>query len=96
MQNPPKAGELMKPRQSSNTERQGDLFRIELEALINPEHPLIRLAGQIDWAFFERELGAQFSETNGTPAKPMRLMVGLHYLKHAYNLSDEVSGEPLF
>lgn len=79
----------MRPRPSSNTDLQGDLFKVELEALIDPEHPLVRLAGQIDWAFFERELGSQFCETNGAPAKPVRLMVGLHYLKHAYNLSDE-------
>jgi IS5 family transposase len=84
-----KAGKLMKPRPSSNTDLQGDLFRVELESLVSPEHPLVKLAGQIDWAFFERQLGAQFCETNGAPAKPVRLMVGLHYLKHTYNLSDE-------
>ena len=79
----------MKPRPSSNTELQGDLFKVELETIINLDHPLVRLAGQIDWAFFERELGAHFCETNGAPAKPVRLMVGLHYLKHVFNHSDE-------
>ena len=49
------------------------------------------LAGRIDWAFFEREFSAPFSETTGAPAKPARLMVGLHYLKHVHNLSDEVT-----
>ena len=84
-----KAGKLMRPRPSSNSDLQGDLFKVELETLVSPEHPLVKLAGQIDWAFFERQLGAQFCETNGAPAKAVRLMVGLHYLKHAYNLSDE-------
>jgi len=79
----------MKPRPSSNTELQGDLFKVELETIINLDHPLVRLAGQIDWTFFERELGAQFCDHNGAPAKPVRLMVGLHFLKHTYNLSDE-------
>ena len=79
----------MKPRPSHNTDPQGDLFKVELEAIINPANALVTLAGQIDWAFFERELGAHFCEDNGAPAKPVRLMVGLHYLKHAYNLSDE-------
>ena len=79
----------MKPRNSSNTDLQGDLFKVELETLVDPTHALVRLAGQIDWPFFERELGAQFCDDNGAPAKPVRLMVGLHYLKHAYNLSDE-------
>ena len=84
-----KAGKLMKPRPSSNTDPQGDLFKVQLDTIINLDHPLVRLAGQIDWTFFERELGAQFCETNGAPAKPVRLMVGLHFLKHTYNLSDE-------
>jgi len=79
----------MRPRPSSNTEPQGDFLKVELDFLVDHEHPLVKLAGQIDWAFFERELGAHFCETNGAPAKPVRLMVGLHYLKHAENLSDE-------
>ena len=84
-----KAGKLMKPRPSSQNDPQGDLFKVELATLIDPDHPLVRLASQIDWAFFERELGEHFCPTNGAPAKPVRLMVGLHYLKHTYNLSDE-------
>ena len=79
----------MKPRSSSNTDPQGDLFKVELEAFINLDYPLAKLAGQIDWPFFERALGEHFCEHNGAPAKPVRLMVGLHYIKHAYNLSDE-------
>ncbi|MDO9006376.1 MAG: IS5 family transposase [Aquabacterium sp.] len=79
----------MKPRPSSNTDLQGDLFKVELETIINPDHELARLAGQIDWTFFERELGEHFCEHNGAPAKPVRLMVGLHFIKHTFNLSDE-------
>jgi IS5 family transposase len=86
---PQKAGKLMRPRPSNNSEPQGDFLKVELNFLVDHEHPLVKLAGQIDWAFFERELGAHFCETNGAPAKPVRLMVGLHYLKHAENLSDE-------
>jgi IS5 family transposase len=79
----------MKPRSSDSTNPQLDLFKIELDAIIDPDHPLVRLAGQIDWGFFERQLGQCFCVDNGAPAKPVRLMVGLHYLKHTYNLSDE-------
>jgi hypothetical protein len=79
----------MKPRPSSNTDLQGDLFKVELAAIINLEYPLAKLADQIDWNFFECALGEHFCEDNGAPAKPVRLMVGLHYLKHTYNLSDE-------
>jgi len=86
---PAESRQNMKPQSNSHSDPQGDLFKVELEAIIDPDYPLARMAGQIDWAFFERELGAHFCETNGAPAKPVRLMVGLHYLKHAYNLSDE-------
>ena len=79
----------MKPQASANTDPQGDLFLIELESIINLDHPLICLGRQINWAAFERDLGGGFCETNGAPAKPVRLMVGLHYLKHTFNLSDE-------
>jgi IS5 family transposase len=30
-----------------------------------------------------------YSPDQGAPAKPIGLMVGLHYLKHAFDLSDE-------
>jgi IS5 family transposase len=79
----------MRPRPSSNTTLQDDLFKVELETIINPDHPLVHLARQIDWASFESALGKNFCEHFGAPAKPVRLMVGLHYLKHTYNLSDE-------
>ena len=60
------------------------MFRTELADIIDLHHALVMLAGRIDWAFFEREFSAPFSETTGAPAKPVRLMVGLHYLKHEF------------
>jgi IS5 family transposase len=50
---------------------------------------LVKLAEKIDWKRIDGELGGGFSEVAGAPAKPTRLMAGLHYLKHAFNLSDE-------
>ena len=79
----------MRPRSSSCEEVQGDLLRVELSFLVDAEHALVKLAHEVDWAFFERELSEVFDERTGAPAKPVRLMVGLHYLKHVYNLSDE-------
>ena len=35
-------------------DRQDDLFRPPLEAIINLRHPLVRLAGKIDWNFLAR------------------------------------------
>ena len=56
--------------------------------MINLKHPLVKLAGVIDWARFDKSFGG-FYRPVGRPAKPTRLMVGLHYLKHVYDLSDE-------
>jgi IS5 family transposase len=83
----------MKPKKSPNQDPQSSLFQVELTQIIDSRHPLVKLAEKIDWERFERELGAHFSPTTGAPAKPVRLMVGLHYLKHAYNLSDEKTVE---
>ena len=65
-----------------------DLFRERLDAIIDMRHPLVRLAGLMPWADFDESFG-KFYKPLGRPAKPTRLMVGLHYLKHTYDLSDE-------
>jgi IS5 family transposase len=66
-----------------------DLFRSRLVQLLNHHHPLFVLAHQIDWSVFEQELGATYVDQKGRPGNPIRLMVGLHYLKHTFNESDE-------
>jgi len=68
---------------------QHDLFRMELANLINPRHPLVQLAERIDWSVFEQKWAGFFPSTTGRPAAPPRLIAGLLYLQHAYNLSDE-------
>ncbi|MCR5940300.1 IS5 family transposase [Ochrobactrum sp. XJ1] len=65
-----------------------DLFRDRLDAMINMKHPLVKLAEVIDWAGFDQAFGG-FYRPVGRPARPTRLMVGLHYLKHVHDLSDE-------
>jgi IS5 family transposase len=77
----------MRPKQATATP-QDDLFRARLENLIDLRHPLVRLAGLIDWGRFETEFGALYTE-GGRPGLPTRLMVGLHLLKHMDGLSDE-------
>jgi IS5 family transposase len=46
------------------------------------------LANKIDWQQFETDFAPLYSSI-GTPAKPIRLMIGLLILKQVYNLSDE-------
>jgi len=77
----------MKPRKSGSIP-QADMFRLSLEQMLNQRHALYKLAGQIDWKAAEIKFGELYSE-EGRPGIPIRLMVGLHFLKHTYNLSDE-------
>ena len=77
----------MKPKTFSSG--QLDLFRAQFEQILNPQHPLIILAGKIDWGRFERAFDDCYSPDMGAPGKAIRLMVGLHYLKHTFNESDE-------
>lgn len=79
----------MKPRRSPSEQPQGELFRVELAQLIDLNHALARLAGVVDWARFDAAFEPLYDEGNGRPGTPTRLMVGLHYLKHVFKLSDE-------
>ena len=80
-------GDFMQPKSSAVD--QGDLFRSRLDQILNRQHPLFKLADSIDWSVFEREFGSLYVENVGRPGLPIRLMVALHYLKHAFNVSDE-------
>ena len=84
-----KTGNIMRPKDMSFEESHGDLFRSSLEQILNRKHPLYQLANKIDWEKFDKSFGALFVQNQGRPGLPTRLVVGLHYLKHAYNESDE-------
>jgi len=56
--------------------------------IVDPDHPLVKLSGVVDWDRLDELFGETFSEA-GRPGIPTRLMVALHYLKYTYNLSDE-------
>ncbi|CAG0910755.1 unnamed protein product, partial [Cyprideis torosa] len=77
----------MKPR-SSKPDPQKDLFKVRLEDLCDPDHPLCKVAGWINWNALEQEVEGSFSSA-GAPGLPVRLMAGLMYLQHAYDVSDE-------
>ena len=57
-----------------------------LRDLIDPEHPLVKLAESIDWESLEEELKEAYPSTTGHPNRPIRLMGGLHYLRYMFNL----------
>jgi transposase, IS5 family len=79
----------MNPKASAHTDLQRDLFRIELQHLVDRRHPLVQLADQIQWSQFESAFAPLFCADNGRSTCPVRLMVGLHSLKHTFDLSDE-------
>ena len=79
----------MLPRERRDS-GQTDLFRSRLDQIINRDHPLAKLAGEVDWRFLEQRFGEAYEDVPGRPPLPTRLMAGLAILKHTYNLSDEV------
>ncbi len=68
---------------------QCELFGTRLSELLNPEHPLVVLAERIDWSEFDAAIDACYADELGRPGVNTRLMVGLLYLKHAFDESDE-------
>lgn len=68
---------------------QSNFLFADLIDQLNPKHPLLQLAKQIDWSVFDEAFSPLYSHL-GKPSKHIRLMVGLSILKHMENLSDEV------
>lgn len=68
-----------------------DMFRQPLVEQLKAKHPLVLLAGLIDWKPIEESFAAHFPSTRGRPALPPRLVAGLLYLQHAYDCSDEAA-----
>lgn len=75
----------MKPQR---TDSQRSLFSFPLEKILDPDHPLVILSSKIDWSQFD-DLAAECYSDEGRPGCTTRLMIGLLYLKHAFNESDE-------
>ena len=78
----------MKPKPQRATKEQ-PLIGWRLDMVLDSQQDLFRLAAVIDWASLEKEFGTLYCADNGRPGVPIRLMAGLHLLKHAYGLSDE-------
>ncbi len=80
----------MRPKQQERS-LSDDLFRHRLDNILDHRHALYRLAGLIEWDSFDRAFGRLYREL-GRPGTPTRLMVGLCYLKYAFDLSDGEGG----
>lgn len=77
------------PSSPANDHHNSSEHSPKLKAQLNAQHALFKLAEALDWEYFEPEFGAVVTAEGGRPALPVRLMVGLHYLKALYNESDE-------
>src|SRR5258707_15138219 len=78
----------MKPRPKPQDSWTQELFRAKLKNIINLGHELVRLGELIDWERLEMLFAPYYREA-GRPGLPIRLVVGLHLLKHIEGLSDE-------
>ena len=67
---------------------QNKLFETALVDIIDLNHPLCVLSKEIDWKSLEDKFIPVYSYFKGRPAKEIRLMIGLQYLKYTYNHSD--------
>ena len=72
---------MAKPRDN----RQKDLLRPALEAIIDLGHPLVRLAREIDWTFLDGRFASVCAPGAGQPGLPTRLVAGLFILKMGYS-----------
>ncbi len=81
---------FMRPKKPPiETQKQKELFRVELVKIIDKSHPLVKLSEVVDWESLDQVFGVTYHPQTGRPGISTRLMVSLHYLKYAYNLSDE-------
>jgi len=61
----------MKPHKISH-EPQGDLFKTELDQIIDMNYPLIRLGTEVNWRRLDEVFGKTYHENNGRPGSSTR------------------------
>ena len=70
------------------------MYELNFVDYLDPQHELLRAADLIEWDQLHHQMSGHYS-TLGRRGKPIRLMVGLHILKHLFNCSDERAVEEL-
>src|SRR5215216_2654533 len=83
-----KSGDFMKWRKPSQPNPLAGAA--PLRNLLDPQHSLYLLAEAINWPVFDEQFGLLYADGVGRPALSTRLMVALHYIKHLYDLSDDL------
>ena len=59
----------MRPKERRET-GQTDLFKARLDQIVDPQHPLVKLAAVIDWRFLESRFGEVYDDDPGRPPLP--------------------------
>ena len=57
---------------------QRELFRTELEGLVDAGYALVKMGRQMNWTVFDEQLGQTYDPSTGAPGVSTRLMVALH------------------
>lgn len=65
------------------------MTEVQLKDILDKTHALYQLADRLNWDHLIEGFGAYYSEGPGRPEVPIRIIVGLHYLKYLENESDE-------
>ena len=63
-------GRFAMRRKERRDSGQNDLFKVRLDQIVDMDHPLVKLAGTIDWRFLEERFGAVYSDKPGQPRCP--------------------------
>ncbi len=79
----------MTPKSKRQTHETPLMATMRLDLSLDLDHELVRLAQAIPWERLAAEFGPLYCTDNGRPGVPIRLMAGLHFLKHLKGLSDE-------
>jgi transposase, IS5 family len=75
------------------SKRQQSVFALQLGMMLNPNHELVKLAGQLDWVDLERRF-AELYATSGRRSAPIRVMLSFLILQWLKNVSDEEVVKP--
>ena len=65
------------------------MTEVKLKDILDKKHALYQLADRLNWDHLIEGFGPYYSEGPGRPEVPIRIIVGLHYLKYLENESDE-------
>ena len=68
-------------------EPQGDLFKVELDRIVDTKHGLVRLAATVDWSGMEELFGETYCPDNGRPGILTKMWSKVGWKIHIGNIS---------